>query len=145
MQGGTSTGRTTTDQCEVVAKLDNPSPLHCATQPPFLTQLKFLARHIVPRIDVQLAATLQSLPGPEILANYVAGHAAVQSSLGRPLSGGAANVTVNLVQPGTMYGERANRLDFRVSKLFRFSGLRTGVNLDVFNALNANPVLTQNN
>ena len=39
---------------------------------------------------------------------------------------------------------RANQLDFRVGKIFRFNGRRAAVNVDLFNALNANPVLTEN-
>ena len=43
-----------------------------------------------------------------------------------------------------MYGERLNQLDLRFGKPFRFGGVRTSVNLDVFNALNSNAVLTEN-
>jgi hypothetical protein len=67
----------------------------------------------------------------------------VAQSLGRPLSAGAAQVTVNIVPPGTMYGERLNQLDIRFGKLFRFHRLRTGVHLDLYNALNADTVLSQ--
>ena len=62
--------------------------------------MKLLGTYTVPKVDVQVAATFQSFPGPQILANYIAPNAVVQPSLGRPLSGGAANVTVNLVAAG---------------------------------------------
>jgi hypothetical protein len=84
---GTSTGRTTTDNCEILAQV------------------------------------------PEA---------------GRDVSGGTANVTVNLVAPGTMYGGRHNQLDLRFGKVLRTGQLRTVVSVDVYNALNANPVLTEN-
>ena len=136
-----------TDNCEVVTKVDNPSPLYCHQQTNWMgqTQVKFVGAYLVPRVDVQVSGTLQSVPGPVILANYVVANALVQPSLGRPLSGNAANVTVNVVEPGTMYGERLNQLDFRFSKILKYARTRTSLNLDLYNALNANTVLTQNN
>ncbi|MEO8256656.1 MAG: carboxypeptidase regulatory-like domain-containing protein [Acidobacteriota bacterium] len=146
VQGGLSTGRTSTDTCDIVAKSGgNPSPLYCHVDTKFLTQVKMLGSYTLPRVDVQFAATFQSTPGPAISANYLATNADVQSTLGRPLSGGAANVTVNLVAPGTLYGDRANQLDLRFSRAFKFSQRRVAINLDVYNALNANPVAQLNN
>ena len=43
------------------------------------------------------------------------------------------------------YGERLNQLDFRVGKVFRYGRSRTDVNFDLFNALNVDTVLLQNN
>ena len=53
-------------------------------------------------------------------------------------------MTVNLVTPGSLYGDRVNELDLRFSKVLRFGGTRTKISLDLYNALNANPVLTYN-
>jgi hypothetical protein len=145
VQGGVSTGRTSTDNCDVVAKVDNPSLRFCHVDTIFLTQLKLLGVYTVPKVDVQASATFQSLPGPPILANYNVPNALVQPSLGRPLSGGAANITVNLVEPGTMYGERLNQLDLRFAKILKFGRNRTAINLDLYNALNGSAVITQNN
>ena len=145
MQGGVSTGRTTTDTCDVVAKLDNPSPLYCHVDTAFLTQVKALGSYLIPRARIQVSATLQSIPGPEILASYTALNAIVAPSLGRSLSGNNANVSVNLVSPGTIYGDRLNQVDLRVSKVLTYGRTRASVNVDLYNALNANPVLSQNN
>lgn len=142
LQGGLSTGRRTTDNCQVVTKVDNPSPLYCHVQGAFLTQVKFLGMYTVPRIDVQVTGTFQSLPGPEIVGNYVAANAEVAPSLGRNLAGGARNVTVNLVEPRTMYGERMNQVDLRIAKIFKLSRIRATGSVDLYNLLNANPVLT---
>jgi hypothetical protein len=145
LQGGISTGRTTTDNCEIVANSGgNPSPRNCRVQAAFLTQVKLLGTYIVPKIDVNLAATVQSTPGPVIAANRIFLNAEVQPSLGRPLSAGAQNVTINLLNPGDIYGDRVNQLDLRFGKTFRFAQRRVAVNLDLYNALNANPVMQEN-
>src|SRR4030095_13337437 len=118
--------------------------VYCDYDTPFLTQVKGVATYTVQRLDVQLSGTFQSVPGVAISANYVATNAVVQPSLGRPLSGGAANTTVNLVAPGQMYGDRLNQVDLRFGKVLRFGTTRSVVSLDLYNALNANPVLTEN-
>jgi hypothetical protein len=155
VRGGISTGRTLTDDCAIVT--NNPqlsvvtttlgtvqSTQMCHLQTPFLTQAKLLATYAVPKVDVNLAVTFQSLPGPAITANYVATNALVEPSLGRPLSGGAANTTVNIIAPGALYGERLNELDLRVTKGLRYRGVRAKLNLDAYNALNGNAVRSVN-
>jgi hypothetical protein len=145
LNGGVSTGRATTDNCDVVTKLDNPSPLYCHTQENFLTQVKVYGVYTVPRIDLQVSGSFQNTPGPQITASYVATNAEVQPSLGRPLAGGARNVTVNLIEPGTMYGARLTQVDLRIGKILRVRGVRVTPTLDLYNLLNANTVLSQSN
>jgi hypothetical protein len=123
----------------------NPSRLYCHVEGKFLSQLKLMGSYTVPRIDVQVTASLQSLPGPEVVANYVATNAVVRPSLGRNLAGGASNVTVNLVEPRTMYGERLNQLDLRIGKILQMGRLRATASFDVYNAFNSSAVLTLNN
>jgi hypothetical protein len=143
MQGGTSTGRNVTDECDVI--IDNPSKRNCRQVLPFQTRVTGLATYTIPRIDVLLSGTFQSRPGTQLSANWNVPTATVAQTLGRPLAGGEANVSVNLLNPGQMYGDRINQLDFRVAKVFRFGRTRTNLGLDLFNALNAAPVLTYNN
>jgi hypothetical protein len=149
LQGGLATGRTSTDNCEVRAKLPELAPAtpldHCAVDTDFLTQVKLLGSYEIPRVAVRFSATFQSVNGPAVAANYNVPSAVAAQSLGRPLAGGAANVTVNLVKPGTMYGERLNQLDLRFSKTLRVGRTTANVNLDLYNALNANPVTVQSN
>jgi hypothetical protein len=108
------------------------------------TQAKFLGTYLIPKIDLNVAATFQSVPGPQISANYTALNSQIQPSLGRALSAGAQNVIVNLIPPGTMYGERANQLDWRLSKSVRFGSRRLTGNLDIYNLLNVSTVIQEN-
>jgi hypothetical protein len=159
LQGGTSTGRTSTNNCEVAKQLPEilfgalnvgeananvwQPGAYCQQTGKFLTQAKLIGTYIVPRIDVQVAATYQNLPGPQLIANYTALNAAVAPSLGRSLSGGAANIVVNLTEPGTLYGARMNELDLRIGKILRFGRVRATPSFDIYNVLNANPILTE--
>jgi hypothetical protein len=147
LQGGVSTGSTLLDNCEIREKLPEIAPTnpYCRTETDFLTNVKFATSYTIPRADVLVSGTFRSTQGPEILANYVATNAVIAPSLGRNLSGNAANVQVNLVEPGTMYGERLNQVDVRAAKIFRFGRTKTTVNFDVYNVLNASNVLTMNN
>jgi hypothetical protein len=73
------------------------------------------------------------------------GVATVQQFLGRAPSGNVPNVTINLIEPGSLYGDRINQLDFRFAKNLTFGGKRAMVSLDLYNALNVNPVISYNN
>ncbi len=152
MQGGFSTGRTVTDNCDVIGNSQGvvfsatagPSQRACHVEAAFLTQFKFLTTYTLPRVDVNLATTIQSTPGPVIAANRIYTNAEIIPSLGRPLSGGAANTTINLLEPGDIYGDRVNQVDVRIGKIFRFGGRRAQANLDIYNLFNSNPVMQEN-
>jgi hypothetical protein len=142
VQGGVSIGRQRTDSCFVV---DSPQELlNCSVTPPFQPNVKLLGAYPLPWWGLQVSATFQSLPGPQMLANYVVTSAQAAPTLGRNLS--LATATVPLIAPGTMYDERLYQLDFRFAKSVRFGGGRRiqGV-IDVYNALNGNSVLALNN
>jgi hypothetical protein len=159
LQGGVSTGRTSTDYCDVRAKIPElaytpgwsafpfigPTYPYCKVDTPFLAQVKLLGSYVIPKVDVQLGATFQSVPGPAMAALYVADNTVVQPSLGRPLSGGAANATINILEAGQYFVPRANLLDLRLGKILRFGPRRLNVNLDIHNLINRSPVLLQNN
>jgi hypothetical protein len=165
IQGGTSTGRTLQDNCALRSQLPETYPWstiivtqslrgdssagltrpYCRIVTPYQTSFRGLATYVVPKVDVQLAATWRSDPGNEIQANYTVTSAIANSGpqpLGRNLSSG--NITVNLIPQGTLYGPRLNNIDFRVAKIFHFGRTRAQVGLDVYNILNSDTVATYN-
>lgn len=163
--GGTSTGQTVADNCAVRASLPELStaasgatafgpglvgsvvtPLspYCHIAFGLLTQLRGLMAYRLPRGDVQVAATFQSKQGAMLSANYTAPNAVVASSLGRNLSASAPNVTVNLVPPGAMYGDRINELDLRVGKRLTLGRKRALLAIDLYNLLNSSAALSYN-
>jgi hypothetical protein len=142
--GGVAFHKETTDNCELVALLDNPSPLYCHTETPFRANIKGLASYQIPRIAVQVSATYQNQQGALLSANLVVPNAQIAPSLGRNLSG-STNATVQIIEPGTRYGDRLNQLDLRIGKIVRFSQRRATVNLDVYNATNSATVMTYSN
>jgi hypothetical protein len=148
LQGGTSTGRTSTDNCEILAVLPEITPSlapYCHVDSNWLTQFKGAASYTVPRIDVGLSGTFQLLPGPDIDANWAAPNSAISPSLGHNLAGGVATQTVNLVMPNTLYNDSLTQLDLRVAKIFRMGTTRATINFDLYNVTNSNTILTLNN
>jgi hypothetical protein len=144
ISGGVDTGRTLVDTCFVV---DSPQArVNCHVVTPFkgLTQIKLNGSFPVPG-DIVLAAALQSLPGVEYEANYNVTTDEVAPSLGRPLAGGARTALVPLIAPNTYFENRINRLDLRVSKIFRMGERRRlQLNLDAYNALNSSAITAIN-
>ena len=65
-------------------------------------------------------------------------------SLGCNLGGNASSIAVNLVEPGRLYGDRTNQVDFRVAKVLTFGRTRTNVGLDLYNATTVNPLTAYN-
>jgi hypothetical protein len=145
VQGGINSGKTTVNSCEVRAVLPEIAPTdpYCNNDPGFVTRVTGLATYTVPKVDVLLSTTFRSDQGQPLAANYVVTSAVAAQSLGRPLSG-VPSVTVNLLAPGEQWGDRINEFDLRVAKVLRFGRTRTNVGVDIYNVLNANPVLTYN-
>jgi hypothetical protein len=140
-QGGTSTGREITDECEMI--VDNPSRRDCRVVEPFRTQLKGLGTYTIPKIDVQISGTFQSRPGGELSANWTVSSAVIAQSLGRPLSGSAANVTIDVLDPWTKFHDRINQVDLRFSKIFRSGRSRMNIGVDLYNLFNSAAVLSR--
>jgi hypothetical protein len=111
---------------------------------------------VIPKVDVQTSITFTSKPGIQVsqfgtpaaggalAANFTVANAVVAQSLGRNLSGGAPNATVNLIEPHRLLGDRVNEMDLRVGKIVRFGKSRVNVGLDVYNLLNSAAVLSYN-
>ncbi len=146
LQGGLGTGRQVLNDCEVVDDL--PEMLHtffgdptrafffaarprefCEQNNGFRTSVQGLAAYTIPKIDVQISGTFQNLPG-----------AVVQSNANYGVIPGVAGPgpfvpfkTFQIVEPGELFVERLNQLDFRVSKIFRVGSTRTNLNFDFYN------------
>lgn len=138
VNAGVTMGRTKLETCTVV---DPNLLLFCEENPPFTgeTTYKVIVAHPLP-FDFNVSGVFQSFPGQLVRANYV-----VTSAIaGVPLTLGS--ITTNLLKPGELYAERSNRLDVRVTRVWRIGGgARFEPTIEVFNLLNASPELSVNN
>jgi hypothetical protein len=145
VQGGLNSGLSTTDSCEVREALPESAATnpYCDTSSGWVTRVTALASYTIPKVDVQISGTLRSDPGSQLAANYTAANSA--TTLGRPFAGtGSQTITVNLVEPGTLYGDRVNQVDMRFAKVLRFGRSRATVGLDVYNIANSDTPLGYN-
>jgi Carboxypeptidase regulatory-like domain len=173
LQGGVSTGKSMSDNCQLVDDLPEalqfapppalptgiPAPVatftggvwtpkgYCRQETPYLPQYKAAASYEIPW-GIRLSGTFQSIPGT-LVANGQAGgilgnviynntNRSASTTLGRPFTLGQANV--NVIEPGTEFGDRLNQIDLRFSKIFRMGRSRLDVNVDVYNAFNSDAV-----
>jgi Carboxypeptidase regulatory-like domain len=171
LQGGASWGKSLSDNCDIVDDVPEaltgavvPAGLQagwivgvvtpgigggqgalspaqfCHQETPFLALYKAVASYTIPW-DIRLSGTFQSVPGPQIAANQI--YAGTAPGLGRPFTFGQA--TVNVAEPGVMWGDRLNQFDLRFSKIVRFGSNRLDLNVDLYNAFNSDAILTQQN
>ena len=157
VQGGLGTGRRARNDCEVVDDL--PEMLHtffddptrafffaarpaelCERNDGFRTSVQGLVAYTIPKIDVQLSGTLQNLPGALVEANANYGVIPGVAGPGPFIPFRAFQI----VEPGELYVERLNQIDFRVSKIFRLGTTRTNLNFDFYNVTNSNSVIGEN-
>jgi hypothetical protein len=158
LQGGFNIGQSARNECDVVSQVPESLTVFGVRTPEQFCDIASgwkvtvggLASYVVPKWDVNVSATFQSRPfsganfpgiaSQSLAANWLVFNAQVQPELGRPLAGNAQSTFVNVVEPGTLYGDRLNQVDLRVSKILRFGGRRANVGVDFFNVLNTNAV-----
>jgi hypothetical protein len=146
--GGMTWGNSHINDCYVV---DDP------------TQLRFCDRNVDPNSGLvrggfqvkllgsypllagwQLSGSLQSVRGPEITAAWTSRdfNGTIRfPNTARPSLGATPSITVQLIEPGTMYDDRLVQLDLRGAKTFGRGANRVRVMIDLYNALNNNAVL----
>jgi hypothetical protein len=129
-------------RCFVV---DSPQELYnCDASTP--TRASFRMNGSIPLpLGLQGAAVYQNLPPLNYGATATYSTAQVATTLGRPLAGGTRTVTFDLLRPYSKYLDgRINQLDLRLSKKWKTG--RTGIQLnsDLYNVMNASPVLNIN-
>jgi hypothetical protein len=135
--GGVTTERTATNDCDVANSNPN-NRRFCVQVPPYRTLFKMSAASPLP-YGVQISGSFQSRPGSEVAANYTFNSAIA----GVPLTGGG-NLTVNLVDPTTMYLDHVNTTDMRVARTFRVGRHRIQGFVEIFNVVNASTILSVN-
>jgi hypothetical protein len=135
--GGTSTGHRISGTCEV----DDPNRLRFCDEGdydvPMATQFKLAGSYPV-KWNIRVSATIQSTPGTERSITYQVTRTQIPT-LTQP------SVTVRLNEPGSEYNDRVNQLDLSLTRVFRSGRFVFRPELSLFNALNANPVLSQTN
>jgi hypothetical protein len=159
LRGGMNIGRLATDRCSLAVNLPEtqlaqnapganavvpwgPVGLEdCATKQNWLTQVKLIGSYTLP-YAIQVAATYQDQPGPERQARVVYSAAQIAAVLGRPAVLGQQ--TVNVLIPGTVYGDRFRQFDLRLTKMFRGpNNLRFRGMFDLYNLFNHNTAVQE--
>jgi hypothetical protein len=143
LQGGFNTANTHSDNCALrdVLPESDATDRWCDTSTGWVTRFTGLGTYTVPRVDVLVAGTFRSDQGASLAANWAAPNSATVG-LNRLYAGVAGNtITVNLIEPGTLYGDRVNQFDIRLAKILRFGRTRTNVGFDIYNVTNSAPVL----
>jgi hypothetical protein len=138
--GGINTERRASTSCD---ERDNPNGYRfCDSIPPFRTTYKLSGAYNLPW-EFQMSGTFMAVPGASLAANYT-----VTSAIaGRAIIGttaGGTTISVNLVEPNTMFLDYRKQFDLRFARNFRFDRYRIQPFADIFNVFNSGTVLRVN-
>ena len=140
LTGGTASGLSRTKTCDVA---DPNATWKCddfGYDVPFRTTFKMSGMYPLP-YGIRLSGVFQSTAGDRINQTYVVTPANFLAQTGVPM--GQSSVTLRLSDPGSVYADRVNQLDFTVAKTWITRGIRLTPEVSLFNALNANPIVSQ--
>jgi hypothetical protein len=139
-----------TDNCDVVAHIDNPSTLYCHQERGLLSQVKLFGSYRLPR-GVDVAATYQDMVGGDNgLGSALRPTRSTPAGKSHPRwvassSGANGTVSVHVIEPGSLYLPRLRNLGLRFGKTFGPQVRRLKVMVDIFNALNQGALNIVNN
>ena len=171
LQGGIATGRRITDYCGLQAQQpeilwgsfnDYPASRagrgttgqlsgiagsrgyllakeYCRAEDKWLTNISLSGSYTFP-YEIDVSAAFFSRPGPRREAIYRVPAAEIEAALGRPAT--LPSVTsLNILPPGTVFGDRLHQLDLRIAKVVDFGiGGNVRASFDIYNLFNANAV-----
>jgi Carboxypeptidase regulatory-like domain len=140
LNGGTATGRSQTTTCDVT---DPNSTWYCDDTQfdvPWRTTFKMSGLYPLPW-GIRLSGVFQSTAGDRINQTYQVTPAVFLAQTGVPM--GQSSVTLRLNEPGSVYADRVNQLDFTLAKTFIVNRIRLTPEVSLFNMLNANPIVSQ--
>ncbi|OLD12506.1 MAG: hypothetical protein AUJ01_16105 [Acidobacteria bacterium 13_1_40CM_3_65_5] len=157
-QAGINAQKINTDSCNApavgttlvvaggaVSQVGNPEKIFCKQTFPYRPDVKIVGYTTIP-FDVQISGTYQLTQGPNLLAQWTATNAALTaagSTLGRALV--STTKAINIIEPGSIYGDYLNQLDLRASRRFKMNRTTFRVDADLYNVFNSNWVFRVNN
>jgi hypothetical protein len=137
LTGGTSTGRTLTNTCDVADPNNQRFCDYNQYSVPLQTLFKLSGTYPLP-YGVRLSGTFQHTPGNERIITYQVTSAVVPTLV-------AASVNERINEPGSVFNDTVNQVDFSITKSFRRGRYEVRPELSVFNLFNSNAVLIQTN
>jgi hypothetical protein len=169
VNGGTSTGHSFRDLCQVMDNIDvrqregRPDP-SCRPYRPWQTNVRGSVAYTIPWVDVLASMTFQSRPGVERSANVQftyrdviwapGSESRATNSAGCPTTGAGAapvgclygvlsnnNITTNVLDLSDMWGERLSYADVKFAKNFRFANKRINIGVDIYNITNSDAIV----
>jgi hypothetical protein len=137
LTGGTSTGRTLTNTCDVEDPNNQRFCDYNQYSVPLQTLFKLSGTYPL-RYGIRLSGTFQHTPGLERIVTYQVSRTQVPTLV-------VTSVNERLNEPGSLFNDTVNQTDVSITKSFRRGTYELRPELSVFNLFNSNAVLTQTN